>query len=154
MKRIVPFIAIISLCAVLSVSCYPGGGTTGGNINNPEYRIVGPWQITHTYLNGVEIDSTNYYANQPGAFYNFYADHPLEVMNYVNGQVRYSINGFWYFTDDNSKLQISKVNFMGRRYEYTAEIYKLTRRELIYDYYDDNGNHWRIHMNNRSTYAY
>ncbi len=150
MKRIIIALALV-ITATLAVSCYPGGGATGGNINEPEYRIVGTWQITHTYLNGVEIDTTRYHANKPSTYYYFYADHPLQVMGYHNEQIRYSTTGFWYFSNKNKNLDIT-LSFLGRRYEYSAVIYKLTKRELIYDYTDEYGNEWRLQLNNRSLY--
>lgn len=153
MKHHTLIILLLATLSILSISCYQGGGATGGNINNPEYRIVGTWQITHTYLNGEEIDSTGYHANKPSTFYYFYPDHPLQVMGYHNNEVRYSTTGFWYFSNKNKNLDIT-FSFLGNRYRYSAEIYKLTRRELIYDYVDERGNHWRLHLNNRSGLAF
>lgn len=146
-------IFILAFCfAIVAVSftgCYPEGGARGGNINAPDYRIIGTWQITHTTLNGTEIDSTDYLCNQPATFYYFYADHVLNVMTYYNGQIRESTAGFWYFKDKNKILNLD-FSLVGQRTLFDANIIKLTRRELIYEYDDEEGNHWKIQLNNRS----
>ena len=74
------FAAILGLLVITGMSCrYP---QPTFSLHTPEYRIVGSWQVTHTYLNGTEIDSTNsdlvyetgYRANIPGTYYYIYAD--------------------------------------------------------------------------------
>ncbi len=151
--RNILIVLCFAITTVTITGCYPEGGASGGNINAPDFRIIGTWQITHTYLNGQEIDSTLYYANAPSTFYYFYADHVLNVMTYYKGQIRESSAGFWYFYDaDNKKNQIINLDFslVGHRYQYNATIRKLTKKEFIYEYDDESGNHWRIQLNNRS----
>lgn len=153
-KRIL-FAAILGLLVITGVSCrYP---QPVFSLHKPEYRIIGTWQITHTYLNGTEIDSTNseliyntgYRANIPGTYYYIYADYVLEVMAYYNGAIRYSSTGNWFFQNDYKDL-VMRFSILGKRYDYMAAVQKLSRRELIYEYDDPDGNHWRIQMNSRS----
>ncbi len=149
MKNKISIILLSIVSMLILASCYPDGGTTGNFINSPEERIVGSWQLTHTYLNGEEIDSTPFYANKPSPYYYFYADHPMQLMNYHNGEYRYSNSGFWYFSNKNKNLNID-ISFLGHHYEYTADISKFTKKELIYDYVDEYGNQWELHLNTRS----
>lgn len=156
-KHRIIFAAILGLLVITGVSCrYP---QPVFSLHKPEYRIIGSWQITHTYLNGTEIDSTNveilygtgYRANVPGAYYYIYADYVLQVMTSYNGEIRYSSAGNWYFQNDFKDL-VLQFSILGKRYNYTAAIQKLSRKELIYEYDDEMGNHWKIHMNSRSSY--
>lgn len=151
------FAVIFGLLVITGVSCrYP---QPVFSLHKPEYRIIGSWQITHTYLNGTEIDSTNSSifnetgcrANTPGTYYYIYADYVLQVMAYYNGEIRYSSAGNWYFQNDFKDL-VMQFSILGKRYNYMAAVQKLSRKELIYEYDDDQGNHWKIHMNSRSTY--
>jgi len=148
---------IFGLLIVTGASCrYP---QPSFNLHKPEYRIIGSWQITHTYLNGTEIDTTNsdlvyetnYRANLPGTYYYIYADYVLEVMTYYNGEIRYSSTGNWFFQNDYKDL-VMRFSILGKRYDYQASVQKLSRRELIYEYDDPEGNHWKLHMNSRSNY--
>lgn len=149
--------ALLVLLAVTLVSCrYP---QPVFSLYKPEYRIIGTWQVTHTYLNGTEIDTSNsdllyetgYRANVPGTYYYIYADYVLQVMASYNGEIRYSSAGYWRFENDFKDLHL-QFSIIGKRYQYTAAIQKLSRKELIYEYDDPEGNHWRIHMNSRSSY--
>ena len=153
-KRIL-FATILGILVLTGVSCrYP---QPVFSLHKPEYRIIGTWQITHTYLNGTEIDSTNYNliyetgyrANVPGTYYYIYADYVLEVMAYYHGEIRYSSTGNWFFQNDYKDL-VMRFSILGKRYDYMAAVQKLSRRELIYEYDDPDGNHWKIQMNSRS----
>lgn len=150
------FAAILGLLVITGMSCrYP---QPTFSLHTPEYRIVGSWQVTHTYLNGTEIDSTNsdlvyetgYRANIPGTYYYIYADYVMQVMTYYNGNIRYSSAGNWYFQNDFKDL-VLQFSILGKRYNYVAAIQKLSRRELIYEYDDTEGNHWKLHLNSRSS---
>ena len=46
-------ICVVVFCGITAVLC-----TSCENLFSIDYRIVRSWQISHTYLNGVEIDST------------------------------------------------------------------------------------------------
>ena len=153
-KRIL-FAAILGILVITGASCrYP---QPVFSLHKPEYRIIGTWQVTHTFLNGTEIDSTNidliyetgYRANIPGTYYYIYADYVLEVMAYYNGEIRYSSTGNWFFQNDYKDL-VMRFSILGKRYDYMAAVQKLSRRELIYEYDDPDGNHWKIQMNSRS----
>lgn len=155
-RKKILFAAILGILVIAGASCrYP---QPVFSLHKPEYRIVGSWQISHTYLNGTEIDSTNselinetgYRANTPGTFYYIYADYVLQVMTIYNGEIRYSSAGNWYFQNDFKDLVI-QFNILGKRYNYAAAIQKLSRKELIYEYDDAEGNHWKIMMNSRSN---
>lgn len=150
-------VAMLGLAAVTCTSCrYP---QPVFSLHNSEYRIIGSWQIGHTYLNGTEIDSTHSsaieatgsLANNIGTFYYIYADYVMQVMVYYNGDVRYSTTGNWYFQNNYKDLVIS-FHILGKKYQYVAAVQKLSRKELIYEYDDEDGNHWRIEMFSRSSY--
>ena len=148
-KLILAFVIAASALAV--TSCYDEGGSR----TNYDYRIIRTWQLTHTYLNGTEIDSTNtttYYANTPGTYYYFYADYVLGVMAYHNGMVRQSTAGFWYFPENDPDHLVLEFSLLGKNYKYTATVKKLTHKELFFEYDDQNGNHWRLELSNRSSY--
>ena len=150
MKHLKLYIILaMGLFALAFTSCnpYPEGPLFG--LHTPEYRIIGTWQVSHTYLNGEEVDSTDYNANNPGAFYYFYADHVLMVAASYNGLVRESGFASYRLSDDNKQLLIDFT--LARRYSYVADIKRLTRKELSYEYDDEFGNHWRIEMFSRSS---
>lgn len=154
------FRTVCTVCFALFVlaGCrYPEG--PGLSFHDPEYRIVGFWQITHTYLNGTQIDSTastavsetGCLANNPGTYYYIYADYILQVMAYHNGEYRKSTYGNWYF-EDNYRNLVMRFTVLGKKYSYTASVKKLSRREMIFEYTDEQNNEWRIVMNSRSSY--
>lgn len=150
MKHIkVHILVLLGLVALISSGCtrYPEGPFF--SLHKPEYRIIGTWQISHTYLNGEEVDSTAYHANNPGTFYYFYADHILMVAANYNGLVRESSFASYRLSDDNTQLLIDFT--LARRYNYVADIKKLSRKEMLYEYDDDKGNHWRLEMHSRSA---
>ena len=136
----------IMASALLFTSCYDEGSKI-----NPEERIVGVWELSHTYLNGEEIDSTTYYANKPGTYYYIYADHIMTVMALYNGQIRESSFSTYYFSNKYQNITVD-FSLLGRRYQYTAAIKKLSRKQFFIEYDDANENHWRLEMNSRSSY--
>ena len=52
------------------------------------------------------------------------------------------------------KFKILEMEFtlLGYHYYYQAEIKRLTKNYLIYEYDDPEGNHWRIEMGSRAGY--
>lgn len=144
-------VALIAGLSALSVSCtYPENNWF--SLKNPEYRVIGTWQITHSYLNGEEVDSTNtYHANDVGAYFYFYPDYVLNVMTVYNGQIRQSTYGTWYFQNKNKELVLD-FTILGKNYSYVAYIKKFSNKELFYEYDDRNGNHWRLEMYSRTAY--
>lgn len=145
-RHILLLISALVLC--LSGCRYP---EPSPDIHSPEYRLIGSWQLQHTFLNGTEIDSTDYYANMPGTYYYMYADHILNVMAYHNGELRQSTFSTWVLQDKNKKLSID-FTVLGRRYTYTADIKKLTCKELFYEYDDEENNHWRLELYSASAF--
>lgn len=129
------------------------------SIHTPEYRIIGSWKVHSTYFNGTPLDSTNInvldstglYANNPGTYYYIYADHILNVMAYHNGDFRQSTFSTWVLLNKNTQLALD-FTILGRRYSYTADITKLTRKELNYEYDDEDGNHWRLELQSASVF--
>ncbi len=88
MKRLKIFIvAIMATIALASCESYPEGVPS---FYSSEYRIINTWQVAHTYLNGVEIDSTEYIGYAPRTFYYMYADHVMSLTGIRNGQLRQS----------------------------------------------------------------
>jgi len=142
--------AILIATAILGTSCRYDEGP-GISIYSPEYRIIGSWQLNHCYLNGTEVDSTAYTANNSGNYYYIYADYVMSVMAYYNGEIRQSTFGTWYLQNDSKELVLS-FTLLGKRYSYTADVKKLTRKELNFEYDDADGNHWRLELGSRSSY--
>lgn len=139
---------VMAALAIGLSSCYP---EPSFDIHSPEYRMIGTWQLERTYLNGERIDSTNYYANMPGTYYYVYADHILNVVAFHNGEYRQSTFSTWVLRNKNKELEID-FTILGRRYNYTATIKKLSCNQLCYEYDDANGNHWRLELASSSLY--
>jgi hypothetical protein len=99
--------------------------------------------VAHVYLNGETIEEADLHANRPGVYYNMYADHILTVMLYHNGQVRESTFSMWRLLDKNKQLSLD-FTIIGHHYQYTAKVMKLTKKELIFEYDDEDHNHWRL----------
>ena len=116
-----------------------------------EYRIVGIWQVSHTYLNDVEIDSTEYIGYAPQTYYYIYADHVMSVMARYDGEYRESSFAMWV-ADQKKKTLNFQYTFFGREYDFTAKILKLNRNELTIEFDDEKGNHWKLQMFSRSRY--
>lgn len=115
-----------------------------------EYKIVGSWQVSHTYLNGVEIDSTEYIGYAPKTFYYMYADHVMSLTGVRNGQLRQS-SFATYIVDQKAKTVSFNYTFFGKHYVFTADIMKLTRKEFFIEFDDEHGDHWRLEMFTRSN---
>jgi len=150
MKHLKLLIAVFAgIIAITATSCthYEEGPLF--SVHTPEYRIIGSWQINHTYLNGEELDSCAYHANNPGTYYYFYADHVLSVTAFYNNMARESGFASYRLSDDNKQLLIDFT--LARRYQYVADIKKLSRKELFYEYDDEYGNHWRLELYSRSA---
>lgn len=143
-------LALLIATAILGTSCRYDEGP-GISIYSPEYRIIGSWQINHCYLNDTEVDSSAYTANNVGSYFYIYADYVLNVMTYYNGEIRQSTVGTWYLKNKYKQLEIN-FTLLGKRYSYTADVKKLTRKELNFEYDDVDGNHWRLEMGTRSSY--
>ena len=152
MKRATKLFLLIAVAmmAVGLTSCenYPEGVPS---FYSSEYRIVGSWQVSHTYLNGEEIDSTEYIGYAPSTYYNIYADHVMSVMARYNGEYRESTFAMWV-ADQKNKTVNFQYTFFGKEYDFTADILKLNRNELLIAFTDEKGNHWKLQMFSRSNY--
>lgn len=125
---------------------YPEGVPS---LYSSEYRIVNSWQVTHTFLNGKEIEDTEYTAYKPETFYYIYADHVMRVVGKFNGEIRES-SFATYILDPKAKTIDFNYTFCGKRYIYTANVMRLSRRDFIIEFNDEHGDHWRIEMYSRS----
>ena len=115
-----------------------------------EYRIVGIWQVSHTYLNGEAIDSTTYIGFSPGTYYYIYADHMMMVRALYNGLYRDSVSSY-YILDEKKKTVEFSYSLYGRSYHFMADIDRLTRKDFFIEFDDEKGNHWRLELFTRSN---
>lgn len=116
-----------------------------------EYKIVGSWQVSHTYLNDEEIDSTDYAGYNVGTYYYIYADHVMEVRGYRNGEWRTSTFAT-YIVNQKEKTVEMEYTLMGYNYHFLADIDKLARKEFFIEFDDKHGDHWRLELFSRSNY--
>lgn len=150
MKRLWIILLFGTLTAFGLSSCenYPEGAPS---FYSSEYRIVGSWQVAHTYLNGVEIDSTDIVSYTPGTFYYMYADHVMSLTGIFNGELRQSSFGT-YILDPKAKTISFNYTFFGYHYDFTANVMRLTRKEFFIEFDDEYGDHWRLELFSRSNY--
>ncbi len=149
-KFVFPIYLLILGIAFFSTSC-------GGTLIDPEYRIVNLWSVSHAYCNGVEVDSTTfdtddpyYQAYMPSTLYYIYADHVLNVHLIYHGLIRQSTFGTWVVNKSEKTLKLEFV-VLGRQYSFLADIIKMSRREMILEFDDDNG-HWRLELYAQTNY--
>lgn len=142
-------LAIMSVMAVAFTSCenYPEGVPS---VYSSEYRIVGSWQVAHTYLNGVEIDSTEYVGFAPTTYYYIYADHVMSLTGIYQNELRQS-SFATYILDPKAKTISFKYTFFGKHYDFTADIMKLSLKEFFFEFDDEYGDHWRLELFSRSN---
>lgn len=145
MKKTKFWISIL-LVAAISVTL-----TACDELFSMEYKIVGSWQVSHTYLNGEEIDSTDYAGYAVGTYYYIYADHVMEVKAYRNGEWRTSTFAT-YIIDPKEKTVEMEYTLMGYNYKILADVEKLSRREFFIEFDDQHGDHWRLELFSRSNY--
>lgn len=115
-----------------------------------EYRIVGIWQLSHTYVNGEAVDSVEYIGFSPSAYYYFYADHMMAVRAICNGTVRESVASYYILDSKTKKIEIS-YSLYGHQYHFIADIDRLTRKDFFIEFDDEKGDHWRLEMFSRSN---
>ena len=141
---------IMAAAAIGFTSCenYPEGAPS---FYSSEYRIVGSWQVSHTYLNGVEIDSTEHIAYAPRTYYNIYADHVMELMAMYDGQVRESSFATWVIRPKEKTVEFN-FTFFGEQYHFTADVKRLAKKEFFFEFDDENGDHWRLELFSRSNF--
>ena len=139
-------ICVVVLCGITAVLC-----ASCENLFSIEYRIVKSWQVSHTYLNDEEIDSTVYLGYAPETYYYIYADHVMAVMARYQGEYRESSFATWV-ADEKKKTVHFQYTFYGKEYDFTAKILKLTRNEFLIEFTDEKGDHWKLQMFSRSNY--
>lgn len=139
---------VLATIALASCESYPEGVPS---FYSSEYRIINTWQVAHTYLNGVEIDSTEYIGYAPRTYYYLYADHVMSLLGIRNGELRQSSFAL-YILDPKAKTIDFDYTFFGKHYVFTADIMRLSRKEFFIEFDDEHGDHWRLEMFARSSY--
>jgi len=119
------------------------------SLHSPEYRIIGYWSLQSVFKNEVAIDSVELYANAVGNYYAFFYDGPFAVTAYINSVLTESVKGSWGFQNNYKQLNLDFV-LKNHHYVYTADIIKLSMREMKYEYEDEDGNIWRLEFYSRS----
>ena len=152
MKKLKFWIIIVmgAMFALTFTSCenYPEGVPS---FYSSEYRIVGSWQVSHTYLNGVEIDSTDYIGYAPKTYYYIYADHVLALMALYEGEYRESSFATWVLHPKEKTVDFD-YTFFGKHYHFTADVKRPSRQDFFFEFDDEYGDHWRLELFSRSNY--
>ena len=148
MKRSI-FYSLILLMALTSVSCRYAEGPFLSFIN-PEERLVGYWKLDAVYLNDTKIDSSAVLPNNPGCYYAFFTERMVSVSALQGSTYYESMYGEWALQNHEKELYVNYV-LRNKRYTYTAVIKKLSRKNLIYEFYDEYGDKWRFEFFTRSN---
>ncbi|MCQ2285276.1 MAG: hypothetical protein MJZ76_00175 [Bacteroidales bacterium] len=111
----------------------------------PEKRIVSTWSLQKLYRNDIQVNTSDWPALKLGTYYVFHAYGPLVVTTYYNGEMRESHTGTWQFTDNKKKLNI-EFFLVDYKYQYTADVKKLSKTEFVFEYDDVDGVHWRLQL--------
>ena len=117
---------------------------------NPEERIVGYWKLDAVYQNDNKIDSTDILPNNPGCYYAFFTERMVSVSALQGSTYYESMYGEWALQNHEKELYVNYV-LRNKRYTYTAVIKKLSKKILIYEFYDDKGDKWRFELFTRSN---
>ena len=141
MKRIIIMLAVAMVCCT---ACRYEEGP-GISFISPEYRIMGNWNLEKVFLNGSQISETNYLANNPNTYYLFEYDGVFDLLVYSNNAIHRAAYGSWRF-QNNCKELIMDFQVKTQKYYYVARIKKLSKKELIYEYDDAYGDHWRLEL--------
>lgn len=141
MKRIIILLALAVVCCT---ACRYKEGP-GISFVAPEYRITGNWNLERVFLNGTQITESNYLANTPSTYYIFEMDGIVDVLYWYENAMQSAVYGNWHF-QNNCKQLVMDFKLRTQRYYYVADIKKLSKRELFYEYDDDYGNHWRLEL--------
>ena len=68
-----------------------------------------------------------------------------------NGELRQS-SFATYVLDPKAKTIDFNFSFFGKRYVFTANIMRLSRKEFFIEFDDEYGDHWRLELFSRSSY--
>lgn len=147
MKKTLKSIVVIILAAlsftVTSCENYPEGVPS---VYSSEYRVINLWQVSHSYINGDTVSKDDpYIAFVTGSYYYIYADNVLTVLGLYNGELRQSTFATWILNPKAKTLELD-FNLVSKKYRITADIMKLSRKELIIEFDDENGDHRRLEM--------
>lgn len=146
---------ILAVMAVCTVACrYDEGPFL--SFRKPEERIVGYWKLKEVYRNGEQITESSEVSlpHQPGSYYAFFTERMMSVSALKDSTLwKESDNGAWDFENNCKDVWIWFI-MNNRTYEYQANIKKLTRDELIYEFNDAYEDHWRFVFESRSTMYY
>lgn len=121
------------------------------SLREAETRIAGVWELVNVYKNGEKITTSEFSAHTPGTYYTFYFDSMMSVTAIVNGNIRQSNQGYWYFKENEKMINI-EFQLPGEHYMYDATIKKLTMSELRYEFTDQEGDVWRFELYTRSHF--
>jgi hypothetical protein len=99
--------------------------------------LYGDWRLQTVLMNGKPLEDSLQYNVAPNTRYTFFYFNSLTITAFVSGQPTTSFDGYYFFKD-RSTLEM-KYTLWYERYDITAKIKKLTKRELNLEY-EDNGN--------------
>jgi len=103
-----------------------------------EEMLINSWNLQTVLMNNEPLnDSTRFNIIPKYTYYSFYYANSLTVSTLVNGKYTSSSNGSYRFADRSTLTM--HFTLLYRTYDVTAEIKKLTRKELHLEY-EDNGN--------------
>jgi len=98
--------------------------------------IINSWHLQTVLKNDEPYNDSLLFNLIPKyTYYSFYYANSLNVSTFVNGQYTSSATGFYQFTN-NSTIKMT-FTLLYQRYEITAKIKKLTRKELNLEYEED-----------------
>ena len=148
MKKIAFYSLLLFLC-VTSVSCRYAEGPYLSFVN-PEERLVGYWKLDAVYCNDTKMDSTDVLPNNPGCYYAFFTERMVSISALQGSTYYESMYGEWALMNHEKELFVNFV-LRNKRYTYTAVIKKLSKKILIYEFYDAKGDKWRFEFFTRSN---
>jgi hypothetical protein len=103
-----------------------------------EEKLYNYWNLQSVLMNGEPLnDSLQFNLIPYFTYYTFSYASSLEVSTFALGKFMSSSDGFYYF-DSKSTIKM-RFTLLYTRYDITAKIKKLTRKELNLEY-EDNGN--------------
>lgn len=123
------------------------------SFSSPETRLVGYWKLSKTELNGNEVTTPSNISNLPGNYFAFFIERMLAVTTVKDGVITESVSGYWEFQNNEKELIVNFV-LANKKYSYIAEIKRLTKKELVYEYTDENGDTWNLTFDSRSNLYY
>ena len=103
-----------------------------------EEMLYSTWNLQSVTMNGQALnDSSQFNVIPKFTYYTFYYGNSLTVQAFAEGQITTSSDGYYKLVD-NSKVEM-KFTILYKRYNISAKIKKLTKKELNLEY-EDKGN--------------